>query len=559
MKRGPEFLHSEKSEKNDTYKDQKFFKRFKRTLTNEITQQALNVGQETNNEHATSQEYIVTHKQAEPELSDDLKFQTLLTAVAMGDPEIITNTFLLGIDINMTNHGCTALDYAIYRNNLDGVNALIAAGADVNKKNDHGMTPLLYAITQGHIDIIETLVFSAADIDGLTKDGCTPAVLAMQCHSNKPLLKKIIDLIVARRLLDTAFQIRKDEVGENDMIYSPMISLQDLQKNEYDFIKEVHDKKMLGHSLGLTGQFRCYHKTLGKFFAVDYEASSIYATFPVLSDLVTMFNQCLQENNTDSVTNKLYSENEKEMWQMVVDAFQAMLSDISSDDIYHKQAELYLKGRPIIIFQNLVYTNVGAHYFTIVMHKNRMYFVDRRRQTIAPFKFNPDMLPQDPNKLAAWLHTMSTTEYKITLHNDDFATYNPYLSTLEMTAENHYQRKLQKQGNCAYSELRSACEGILIALETDADEITIRELQGKSLTSEEVKISNFWRIDTRNMYKAFSGFDRIKNIDKYVSEIGKTPRTDPWEPLYKYIREKRKAKNPRSEVVSDYIMRVSGC
>jgi ankyrin repeat protein/transposase-like protein len=45
------------------------------------------------------------------------------------------------------------------------VTALVAAGADVNFKNDHGRTALMIAATKGHADIVKALIAAGADVN----------------------------------------------------------------------------------------------------------------------------------------------------------------------------------------------------------------------------------------------------------------------------------------------------------------------------------------------------------------------------------------------------------
>ena len=58
---------------------------------------------------------------------------------------------------------------AAYEGNIEVVKQHLAAGTDVNAKNDGGYTPLHYAAFNGHKEIAELLIAKGADVNA--KDG----------------------------------------------------------------------------------------------------------------------------------------------------------------------------------------------------------------------------------------------------------------------------------------------------------------------------------------------------------------------------------------------------
>jgi ankyrin repeat protein len=58
--------------------------------------------------------------------------------------------------------------------NIEAVKQHIAAGADVNAKDDWGKTPLYVAALGGHKEIAELLIAEGADINAKDEDGHTP-------------------------------------------------------------------------------------------------------------------------------------------------------------------------------------------------------------------------------------------------------------------------------------------------------------------------------------------------------------------------------------------------
>ena len=70
--------------------------------------------------------------------------------------------------------GLSPLQYAARDGRLDIVEALTAAGADINQVEANGITPLLTAITNNHIDVARFLIDHQADINASDWYGRTP-------------------------------------------------------------------------------------------------------------------------------------------------------------------------------------------------------------------------------------------------------------------------------------------------------------------------------------------------------------------------------------------------
>jgi len=63
--------------------------------------------------------------------------------------------------------------------NIKAVKQHLAAGTDVNAKNDFGSTPLIRAALGGHKEIIELLIAKGADVNAKSGDGSTPLGFAI--------------------------------------------------------------------------------------------------------------------------------------------------------------------------------------------------------------------------------------------------------------------------------------------------------------------------------------------------------------------------------------------
>lgn len=70
--------------------------------------------------------------------------------------------------------GDTPLHVMAWRNDLDAVEMLIRAGADVNAVGDMGETPLHVAVSQGNTSVIAAMVAAGARDDIRCEFGDTP-------------------------------------------------------------------------------------------------------------------------------------------------------------------------------------------------------------------------------------------------------------------------------------------------------------------------------------------------------------------------------------------------
>ena len=81
-------------------------------------------------------------------------------------------------DLLRKHGGKTGEELSIHKaageGNIEVVKQHLAAGTDVNAKNDGGYTPLDYAAFNGHKEIVELLIAKGADVNAKNVDGETP-------------------------------------------------------------------------------------------------------------------------------------------------------------------------------------------------------------------------------------------------------------------------------------------------------------------------------------------------------------------------------------------------
>ena len=83
----------------------------------------------------------------------------------------IAGVFLVGCGPSVPD---ISIHGAANRGNIEAVKQHLAAGTDVNAKNEFGSAPLHYAAVNDHKEIIELLIATGADVNARDKGGFTP-------------------------------------------------------------------------------------------------------------------------------------------------------------------------------------------------------------------------------------------------------------------------------------------------------------------------------------------------------------------------------------------------
>ena len=92
-------------------------------------------------------------------LAAPVKPESVVDAVKAGNAAVVKKTLQLHGDPNSADpDGTTALHWAVQRDRLDMVQALLAAGAKVKVTNRWGVTPLALAVTNGNPAITQALL-----------------------------------------------------------------------------------------------------------------------------------------------------------------------------------------------------------------------------------------------------------------------------------------------------------------------------------------------------------------------------------------------------------------
>ena len=117
-------------------------------------------------------------------------------AAAKGNTEAVKQHLAAGADVNAKNdNGATPLHGAAFTGRMEVVELLIANGANVNAKDKDGGTPLLHAALSGHREIVELLISKGADVNAKVAPsdrsfkGKTPLDLASKAEISDLLRK----------------------------------------------------------------------------------------------------------------------------------------------------------------------------------------------------------------------------------------------------------------------------------------------------------------------------------------------------------------------------------
>jgi ankyrin repeat protein len=129
----------------------------------------------------------------------------LMMAAFKGNAKLVK--FLLeNRKAEVNKDGWSPIHYAVIRGDLEVVNSLINAGAEVDALSPNESTPLMYACRYGHIRVVKLLLDKGADLSAVNNQDLTPIDFARMYNQNE----------IARGLESRWFKLYKVE-------YEPLV------------------------------------------------------------------------------------------------------------------------------------------------------------------------------------------------------------------------------------------------------------------------------------------------------------------------------------------------
>ena len=110
----------------------------------------------------------------------------LMWAAAEGHSEVVEALIAAGAEVNLASaEGFTALAFAATSDDVRSIRALLAAGADPNAASQDGSLPTNIAASYGHADALELLIEAGGDFSRGDRDGRTPLYAAAQAGNSE--------------------------------------------------------------------------------------------------------------------------------------------------------------------------------------------------------------------------------------------------------------------------------------------------------------------------------------------------------------------------------------
>lgn len=166
--------------------------------------------------------------------------------------EVVTKLIAHGADINAKNRlNETALHRAISHNNnannaLKFVNLFISKKLAINAKNNDGTTPLHLAVATSRIKIITKLLAAGANVNAKDNQNHTPIFSILQTNSPYRHTEKILDLLIQNKAKINI----KNNTGRTPIYYAVRFSTANVVEN------------LLAHGADVTTTYNSYKRTL---------------------------------------------------------------------------------------------------------------------------------------------------------------------------------------------------------------------------------------------------------------------------------------------------------
>ena len=104
----------------------------------------------------------------------------LFEAVRQGEAKVVLELINAGLDVNTCNNANETALFVV--SSAEAAEALIAARADVNARDEDGCTPLMHAAVERRVHVLNTLLKAGADVNAKSPVGVTALSEALDCR-----------------------------------------------------------------------------------------------------------------------------------------------------------------------------------------------------------------------------------------------------------------------------------------------------------------------------------------------------------------------------------------
>jgi len=166
----------------------------------------------------------------------DMAGEALVNAARLGNIDNVQALIDAGADVNVqSNNGYTALIWAVRKNSLPIAQALLAAGANINLQDYVGCTALIWAVRYNSLPIVQALLAAGADVNVEDSSGHSSLWWAVR--------KNNIDMI---RLIINADSFDTDQLVPSINYVKDQGDITDVQRQILDMLEERQTYNPMG-------------------------------------------------------------------------------------------------------------------------------------------------------------------------------------------------------------------------------------------------------------------------------------------------------------------------
>lgn len=281
------------------------------------------------------------------------------------------------------------LAHEIIYGTSEGVERIIASGADVNEIDAYGFTPLIESAIVNNVDMANLLLQHGAKIDEPDMLGRTALHWAVDNHNIE-----LVKLLLKNQANPNAYTI----AGQPVLVYPLLRKQQDLKELLYQyganlkFAQDYINTKLIGHRFELAGHVHAVTNK-GNLIPVDLEGFYLGVTLDIIQDSLSRYKNNFGARHLRAYFNYL---------QKIIKAF-VNASHLLKYQHYLINAERYKDDINKLLNADLLLIPVAheGHALTFIKYHDYLVRCDRGEQglidgTVVVYKINrPQLLTAD--------------------------------------------------------------------------------------------------------------------------------------------------------------------